>query len=372
MTSPSGFSTPPQIPNINTSERPPVTTTVFAATTPKNTPFAYCASTLANPNPMLSLDFIEANYEDYEEKREMEPRSGPTRETTPPIQPRSPKVRRQRERVVGFEKAPNREGSRAGRNAKGSRPLEIETRENGNRGMNLPPILAAYLGRNESSHPLQSFLTSVYGGHQPTTNTGGISLLTSAKEVNKDAFSSPQHQTKRRLNLRTISLVEHLSIDLPSTYKGLMEKTYTWIEAREVATNEAPSDRKENFKTSKKSSWDDNRGQKGKDRFSPYRGPNHRLLSSLSKSPREILATEKVARSFEQPPLIMEYLVNISKRRAFWSLNEDILKIIVLTTNTSYPSRKIRRIRAYTHQRPRRKQAQYAVSSEDQYAVLEI
>ncbi|GJX77048.1 hypothetical protein Tco_0323859 [Tanacetum coccineum] len=38
----------------------------------------------------------------------------------------------------------------------------------------------------------------------------------------------------------------------------------------------------------------------------------------------------------------MEYLVNISKRRAFWSLNEDILKITVLTTNTPYPSRKIR------------------------------
>ncbi|GKD19784.1 hypothetical protein Tco_1208942, partial [Tanacetum coccineum] len=44
--------------------------------------------------------------------------------------------------------------------------------------------------------------------------------------------------------------------------------------------------------------------------------------------------------------LITEYLVNISKRRAFWSLNEDILKIIILKTNTSYPSRKIRRIRA--------------------------
>ncbi|GJW70442.1 hypothetical protein Tco_0127359 [Tanacetum coccineum] len=37
----------------------------------------------------------------------------------------------------------------------------------------------------------------------------------------------------------------------------------------------------------------------------------------------------------------MEYFVNISKRRAFWSLNEDILKITVLTTNTPYPSRKI-------------------------------
>ncbi|GJU77380.1 hypothetical protein Tco_1274450, partial [Tanacetum coccineum] len=40
--------------------------------------------------------------------------------------------------------------------------------------------------------------------------------------------------------------------------------------------------------------------------------------------------------------IIMEYLVNISKRRAFWSLNEDILKITILTTNTPYPSRKIR------------------------------
>ncbi|GJX91159.1 hypothetical protein Tco_0344485 [Tanacetum coccineum] len=41
---------------------------------------------------------------------------------------------------------------------------------------------------------------------------------------------------------------------------------------------------------------------------------------------------------------IMEYLVNISKRHAFWSLNEDILKITLLTTNTT----------------------------EDQYAVLKI
>ncbi|GKF07891.1 hypothetical protein Tco_0042115, partial [Tanacetum coccineum] len=70
--------------------------------------------------------------------------------------------------------------------------------------------------------------------------------------------------------------------------------------------------------------------------------------------------------------VITEYLVNISKRRTFWSLNEDILKITILTTNTSYPSRKIRRIRACTHQRPQRKQDQYAVSREDQYAVLEI
>ncbi|GJR79103.1 hypothetical protein Tco_0149888 [Tanacetum coccineum] len=46
--------------------------------------------------------------------------------------------------------------------------------------------------------------------------------------------------------------------------------------------------------------------------------------------------------------------------------------ITILKTNTPYPSRKIRRIRACTHQRPQRKQDQYAVSREDQYAVLEI
>ncbi|GJY73067.1 zinc finger, CCHC-type, retrotransposon gag domain protein [Tanacetum coccineum] len=48
-------------------------------------------------------------------------------------------------------------------------------------------------------------------------------------------------------------------------------------------------------------------------------------------------------------PVITEYLVNISKRRTFWSLNEDILKITILTTNTPYPSRKIRHIRALSN-----------------------
>ncbi|GJY62887.1 hypothetical protein Tco_0464347 [Tanacetum coccineum] len=65
--------------------------------------------------------------------------------------------------------------------------------------------------------------------------------------------------------------------------------------------------------------------------------------------------------------LIMEYLVYISKRRVIWSLNKDILKITILKTNTLYPSRKIRRIRACTHQRPQRNEAQYTVSRETQY-----
>ncbi|GKC86227.1 hypothetical protein Tco_1141944 [Tanacetum coccineum] len=71
-------------------------------------------------------------------------------------------------------------------------------------------------------------------------------------------------------------------------------------------------------------------------------------------------------------PLFMKYLMNISKMRAFWSLNEDILKITILKTNTLYPSRKIRRIRACTHQRPQMNKAQYAIFREYQYVVLEI
>ncbi|GKB07812.1 hypothetical protein Tco_0836096 [Tanacetum coccineum] len=61
------------------------------------------------------------------------------------------------------------------------------------------------------------------------------------------------------------------------------------------------------------------------------------------------------------PRIITEYLVNISKRRAFWSLNEDILKITILTTNTLYPSRKIR---SYTLPK-------IIKDAQDQYAEIE-
>ncbi|GJR00157.1 reverse transcriptase domain-containing protein [Tanacetum coccineum] len=103
--------------------------------------------------------------------------------------------------------------------------------------------------------------------------------------------------------LRTRNLVEFLSTDLPTTYKGLMKKTYPCIEVKEVATNRTPTDQREGFEKSRKNpSWDNNKGQKNKDTFFSYRGSNHELLSNLSKSPREILATEKVAKTFEQPP----------------------------------------------------------------------
>ncbi|GJY14560.1 hypothetical protein Tco_0384982 [Tanacetum coccineum] len=46
-----------------------------------------------------------------------------------------------------------------------------------------------------------------------------------------------------------------------------------------------------------------------------------------SKRNRTLMTSNNVYFIASFIPLITEYLVNISKRRAFWSLNEDILKI---------------------------------------------
>ncbi|GKC13016.1 reverse transcriptase domain-containing protein [Tanacetum coccineum] len=153
---------------------------MFIATTPENTPLAYCASTSTNRNPMISPAFVEANYEtlesllrdrrrqmrnndlwteleyvseDYDEEREMEPRPKPVRAVNPPLQAASLRVRRRRERGVG--------------------PSEEASRGNGSQNVNLPPLLAAHIGRSENRQPLQSFLTSAYEGQALLNNVGG-------------------------------------------------------------------------------------------------------------------------------------------------------------------------------------------------------
>ncbi|GJS56666.1 reverse transcriptase domain-containing protein, partial [Tanacetum coccineum] len=103
----------------------------------------------------------------------MEPRPERTREVTPPLRTRSPRVRRQRERVVGFEEVPNREISRIGRNVEGKGPSEAGAEENGMREMNLPLLLVAHLGRSEDGQPPRPSLTSVHGGRQSSINTWG-------------------------------------------------------------------------------------------------------------------------------------------------------------------------------------------------------
>ncbi|GJZ72702.1 reverse transcriptase domain-containing protein [Tanacetum coccineum] len=178
----------------------PTTTTMFVATTPENMPLAYHASTSTNPNLVISPAFVEANYEtlesllrdrrrqmrnndlrteleyfseDYDEEREMEPRPKPARAVTPPLRAASPRVRRRRERVVGFEETQNRGESRVERNSEGGRPSEEASRGNGSQNVNLPPLLAAHIGRSENGQPLQSSLTSAYGGQALSNNVGG-------------------------------------------------------------------------------------------------------------------------------------------------------------------------------------------------------
>ncbi|GJU94746.1 reverse transcriptase domain-containing protein [Tanacetum coccineum] len=289
-----------------------------------------------------------------DEELEMEPRPERAREFTLPLRMRSPRARRQRERLVRFKETLNRERDRIEGNTKGSEPSEVGVEENGKQEMNLPPLLAAHLGRSEDGQPQRPSLTCVYGGRQSLINTRGslppndglkmpshvgsydgkgdpdnflhlfkgvirmqkwlmpvachmftYTLKDSARICQQKRFIKTHlafHSIKQREGesvrafatrytddtlqilglhedqrifsfvhgLKARNLVEHLSIDLPSTYKGLMEKTYTWIEAREVATNGALNYRRDNFK-------------------------------SLSKSLREIIAKEKVAKTFQQP-----------------------------------------------------------------------
>ncbi|GJX75585.1 hypothetical protein Tco_0322396 [Tanacetum coccineum] len=120
ITPPPGFSTLTPILGPNTSELPPITTSTFTVRSPVNTPLTYRASTSANPDPMISLAFVEANYEvlesllrerrrrirngdlrieleyfseEYDEERKTEPRPTRARETTPVLRTKSLRIR---------------------------------------------------------------------------------------------------------------------------------------------------------------------------------------------------------------------------------------------------------------------------------------
>nr|GEU98625.1 reverse transcriptase domain-containing protein [Tanacetum cinerariifolium] len=304
---------------------------------------------------------LEYFSEDYDEEREMEPRPEPNREATSTFRPRSLVVRRQRERVVGFEEAPNREGSRRGRNAEGISPSEIKAKEDENmgpmyapsnmtvypnhagsfadsigsvtlfvrwiedyplpNGLKMPSHIGSYDGKEDPDNFLHLFEGAIrmkkwlmpVACHMFTytlkdsariwwnsQKTGSILNNEDLKAKFQSHFSQQKKFTRTHLAVHNIKQRE--GKNLPPSYKGLIEKTYTWIEAREVATNGTPNSRRDNFERSRKSSWDNKQGQKGRDRFSPYRGTNHELLSNLSRSSREILAIEKATRSFELPP----------------------------------------------------------------------
>ncbi|GJU52939.1 hypothetical protein Tco_1226653 [Tanacetum coccineum] len=165
MTSLPGFLTLNPIPGPNANELPPIHVSTFIAITLENTPFTNHTSTSANSDPMISSAFVEANYEvlesllrerrrhrcnedlrtkleyfseEYDKEREMEPRPVRVRETTPVCRTESSRVRRQKERVIEFEDAPSRDGSRVERNSEGGRHSERRAEDSKHQGMNLP------------------------------------------------------------------------------------------------------------------------------------------------------------------------------------------------------------------------------------------
>nr|GEU91844.1 hypothetical protein [Tanacetum cinerariifolium] len=293
---------------------------------------------MCNEDLRTELEYFS---EEYDKEKEMEPRLSRARETTPVLRTLSLRDRRQRERVVEFEDAQNKDGGRVERISEGGRPSKRRAEDNWYQGMNLPSLLAAHLRRTENAQPLQSSLISVHGGHLPSVNTRGNrhptgthlshnaqpfvpnnlqppsgpiptyvnpypqpNIGSGLRTAFKLSFPNPrrkshllrdlrlsslwrmyptgsyEHQQKKftkthlavynikqregestrafvtrytgdtlqimRLHkehhisgfvhgLKTRSLVEFLFTDLPTTYKGLMKKTYSWIEAREVA-----------------------------------------------------------------------------------------------------------------------------------------
>ncbi|GKD91666.1 hypothetical protein Tco_1367173 [Tanacetum coccineum] len=108
------------------------------------------------------------------------------------------------------------------------------------------------------------------------------------------------HNIKQREGENTRAFVTRYTYDALQIL-GLHEE-----QPREVATNGTPNDHREGFDGFKKnSSWDNNKGKKNRDKLSLYRGSNHGILSNLSKSSREIIATEKVGKTFKQPPRLI-------------------------------------------------------------------
>nr|GEY53499.1 hypothetical protein [Tanacetum cinerariifolium] len=153
-------------------------------------------------------------------------------------------------------------------------------------GLKMPSRVGSY----DEKRDLDNFLHLFEGAIRSILNYKDL------KANFRSHFSQQKRFTKMHLTLHNIKqrkarVSEFSPLDLLSTYKGLTEKTYTWIEAREVAINGSLNNQRDNSERSRKSSWDNGKGQRSRDKFFPYRGPNHGLLSSLSKSPRDILTT---------------------------------------------------------------------------------
>ncbi|GJU44248.1 hypothetical protein Tco_1201514 [Tanacetum coccineum] len=125
-------------------------------------------------------------------------------------------------------------------------------------GLKMPSHVGSYDGKGNPDNYLHLFESSFRS----------IVNYEDLKEKFRSHFSQQKKFMKTHLAVYNIkqkdSLVKFLSTDLPTTYKGLIEKTYTWIEEKEVATNGAPNDHKEGFNRFNKESKENSSNREGR------------------------------------------------------------------------------------------------------------
>ncbi|GJW09288.1 hypothetical protein Tco_1575115 [Tanacetum coccineum] len=120
-------------------------------------PLTNCTSISANLDPVISLAFVEANYDVLESLQRDCRRQVYNEDIRTELDYYSEKYDEEREMEPRL----------------GRRPSERRVEDGGSCRGNLPPLLASHLGRSKNGQPLQSTLTFGYGGNQPSTNSGG-------------------------------------------------------------------------------------------------------------------------------------------------------------------------------------------------------
>nr|GEY15027.1 hypothetical protein [Tanacetum cinerariifolium] len=291
-----------------------------------------------NPNTTISSAFVEATYkilesllkerrsqirnkdlrtqleyfnEDYDDEREMEQRLEPRREATPTLRLRQIKM-------------PSYVGSYDGKGDPDN-------------------FLHLFEGALRMQKCQQKKFTKTHLAVHNIKKREGESTQTFIIRFIDDTLQIlGLHEEKRFLSfihgLRTRSLVKHLSTDLSSTYKGLMEKTYTWVEARESPQNSysrgckiestlAPRKRNKNERT--KSSdipRGESRNDKGK---APTKTPILMKLNPTIKAMKVDLKTPLVGFSGESSWSIGEVSLDITIGDAPFSRTKTLNFVIV-------------------------------------------
>ncbi|GJV89977.1 hypothetical protein Tco_1533915 [Tanacetum coccineum] len=114
------------------------------------------------------------------------------------------------------------------------------------------------------------------------------------------------------------SLVKFISTELPEIYDELMDKVYSWLQAEETASEGRHvvfMDNNTGERPQKGRPWEGSgrKNRERRDRYSPYKQPTFGILQNLTKTPREILASEKVVKTFTKPPKMISKARDMSK-----------------------------------------------------------